>query len=248
MQYKMRILIIAFISISTIVSAQNKPDSISNSAICWKKIIVPLALISYGTYETIIEKNGSENVFINDLVTKHVVTTTTADDYLQYVPSATVYALNLLHVKGKNRFKDRTLALGLSFLLMGVTVNTLKYTSKIRRPDHSSYSAFPSGHTATAFMGAEFLHQEFKHVSPWIGIAGYAVATTTGILRMYNSKHWLGDVCAGAGIGILSTKIAYTALPWLKRKFTKHKTIASCITVMPYFDGVNYGTSVFVRL
>jgi membrane-associated phospholipid phosphatase len=42
----------------------------------------------------------------------------------------------------------------------------------------------------------------------------YAVATGTGILRMYNNKHWLGDVAAGAGIGILSTTLSY----WLYDK------------------------------
>lgn len=31
---------------------------------------------------------------------------------------------------------------------------------------------------------------------------------------MYNNKHWLGDVAAGAGIGILSTTLSY----WLYDK------------------------------
>lgn len=43
----------------------------------------------------------------------------------------------------------------------------------------------------------------------------YVVATGTGILRMYNNKHWLGDVAAGAGVGILSTTLSY----WLYDKF-----------------------------
>ncbi|MNL72165.1 hypothetical protein D3C87_1974290 [compost metagenome] len=34
---------------------------------------------------------------------------------------------------------------------------------------------------------------------------------------MYNNKHWLSDVVAGAGFGILSTKVAYYLYPRLKK-------------------------------
>ena len=48
--------------------------------------------------------------------------------------------------------------------------------------------------------------QEYKDVSVWYGISGYIVATGTGFFRIYNNKHWLTDVAAGAGIGILIDK------------------------------------------
>ena len=89
---------------------------------------------------------------------------------------------------------------------MGGTVNILKQTGNIERPDGTSKNSFSSGHTATAFMGAEFLYQEYKDISDWHDITGYIVATGTGMFRMYNNRHWLTDVAAGAGIGILSTK------------------------------------------
>lgn len=69
--------------------------------------------------------------------------------------------------------------------------------------------SFPSGHTADAFVAAAILHQEFKKISPWIGISGYAVAATVGVCRMLNNKHWQSDVLTGAGIGILSVHLAY---------------------------------------
>jgi membrane-associated phospholipid phosphatase len=94
----------------------------------------------------------------------------------------------------------------------------------VERPDGSSNNSFPSGHTANAFMGAEFLYQEYKDVSPWYGIAGYVVATGTGLFRMYNNRHWFSDVVAGAGFGILSTKVAYWIYPWMKEKIFKEKT------------------------
>jgi hypothetical protein len=47
------------------------------------------------------------------------------------------------------------------------------------------------------------------------------VATGTGFFRMYNDRHWLTDVAAGAGIGILCTKTAYVSK--CKTTFQKKK-------------------------
>ena len=77
----------------------------------------------------------------------------------------------------------------------------------------------------TAFAAAEFMRQEYKDVSPLYGIAGYGAATITGILRLYNNKHWVSDVVAGAGFGILSTRLAYWIYPVIKRKLFKDKSM-----------------------
>jgi len=61
------------------------------------------------------------------------------------------------------------------------------------------------------------LWQEYKDVNIWYGISGYVVATGTGLFRMYNNRHWLSDVIMGAGIGILSTKVAYWAYPFVNK-------------------------------
>ena len=58
-------------------------------------------------------------------------------------------------------------------------------------------------------MTATMLTREYGHKSPWVGIGAYAVATTTGLMRMANNRHWLSDVLTGAGIGILSTELGY---------------------------------------
>jgi hypothetical protein len=89
-------------------------------------------------------------------------------------------------------------------------------------------------------MGAEFLYQEYKDVSIWYGVAGYVVATGTGLFRMYNHRHWLTDVAAGAGIGILSTKIAYWIYPLIKRRIFKNKENTNGI-VMPFYNRREYG-------
>jgi len=107
---------------------------------------------------------------------------------------------------------------------MGLTVETLKKSTHELRPDGSDYFSFPSGHTATAFMGAEMLYQEYKDVSIWYGISGYIIASGTGAFRVYNDRHWLTDIAAGAGIGILSTKAAYWLFPTINKLLTNNKT------------------------
>jgi len=51
------------------------------------------------------------------------------------------------------------------------------------------------------------------------GSAAYAVATSVAFLRVYNKKHWVGDVMAGAGVGILCAHAGYWMLPVWKRLF-----------------------------
>lgn len=126
-------------------------------------------------------------------------------------------------IEGQHNIKERTIILGTAYLLMGVTVLSIKNFADVTRPDGSSSNSFPSGHTATAFMGAEFLYQEYKDISPWYGITGYAIALSTGIFRIVNDRHWLTDVSAGAGFGILSTKISYY---WFDKYFNDNGNIS----------------------
>ena len=73
-------------------------------------------------------------------------------------------------------------------------------------------------------VGAEIFWQEYNHKSKWLASSGYLIAATTGYLRMYNNKHWFSDVVAGAGIGILSTKITYWLLPKIMSKINRPKS------------------------
>jgi len=117
---------------------------------------------------------------------------------------------------------------------MSSVVFSVKKVSGEWRPDGSDQLSFPSGHTANAFAAAEFLRQEYKGVSPWYGVAGYVVAGATGYLRMYNNKHWLGDIAAGAGVGIISTDLAYYIYPYIKRKIFKNRSVSTM--VMPQYQ------------
>lgn len=137
------------------------------------------------------------------------------DNYIQYYPAVGVYLLKACGVRSEHNVLHQTGLLALSAATMAIIVNGVKYTVKELRPDGSRHNSFPSGHTATAFMGAEILFQEYRDVSPWIGYSGYFVAGLTGCLRIYNNRHWLNDVVAGACVGIISTKFAYWLYPRL---------------------------------
>lgn len=143
---------------------------------------------------------------------------------MQYAPAAAVYALNLSGVKGKHNLVDATGIYAISFGLMKASTLMVKSATGRLRPDGSTNDSFPSGHTATSFAAAEFLKQEYKDVSPWIGYAGYAVAGTTGIFRLYNNRHWVSDVVAGAGFGIVSTKLSYLVYPALKKLISGNRS------------------------
>ncbi|AQW91579.1 PAP2 family protein [Elizabethkingia anophelis] len=131
------------------------------------------------------------------------------DDYLQYAPAVTVYGLKLAGVKGRNNIGRASLSYATSLAIMAILVNSIKYTAKVERPDGSTRNSFPSGHSALAFTNAAFLDKEYGLVNPAYSIAGYSAATFTGLGRALNNRHWLPDILAGAGIGILSTELGY---------------------------------------
>jgi hypothetical protein len=207
----------------------------------YKPLIIPAALMSYGIIGIESDALKSFNLEIKEEVDENIDKKFTIDDFSMYAPVVAVYALNFSGIKGKNNLRDRSIIFGTSYLIMGTTVYALKNITKIERPDKSNFYSFPSGHTATAFAGAEFLWQEYKDVSIWYGISGYVVATGTGFFRMYNNKHWLTDVAMGAGIGILSTKIAYWIYPFLDQKIFKFKNKNTSAMILPYYTGKELG-------
>ena len=237
------IVLFLFLSIIKVNGQNNSIDSLKNQKnirFKYKSLIIPTVLIGYGVFGLENHTIKLLNTSTQNELAEHIDSKFTIDDFSQYSPFLSVYGLNAIGIKGKNNFKDRTIILGTAYLIMGGTVNILKATGNVERPDGSSKNSFPSGHTATAFMGAEFLFQEYKDVSIWYGVTGYVVATGTGLFRMYNNRHWLTDVAAGAGIGILSTKIAYWIHPLIKRTIFKDKETTNGI-VMPFYNGREYG-------
>jgi hypothetical protein len=185
-----------------------------------KSVIVPIVLIDYGFASLKTEGLQELNKEIAEEVTEDAGGfKTRVDDYLKYAPAATVYLLNAAGIKGRHKILDRTIILGISSVLANQLVTFLKHRTNQLRPDGSTFNSFPSGHTTVAFVGAEMMNQEFGWRSPWYSVAGYTMATATGILRVMNNRHWLSDVVTGAGIGILTTKFSY----WLYSKWENRK-------------------------
>ena len=133
------------------------------------------------------------------------------DDYLRFAPLAAQLGMGLGGVKGRSESKWQLLATdALATTMMVAMTGGLKYSINRTRPDGDD-GGFPSGHTATAFMGATLLAHEYGHISGWIPVAGYTMATATGVLRILNNRHYASDVLVGAAIGILSAELAYWA-------------------------------------
>jgi hypothetical protein len=205
-----------------------------------KQLILPGIFFTYGVSSMESDYLKLVNTEVREEVQENIDEKFTIDDFSQFVPVLSVYGLNAIGIKGKNNFRDRSVIFGTSFVLMSATVLSLKKLTHVERPDSSTNNSFPSGHTANAFAGAEFLYQEYKDVSPWIGIAGYAVATGTGFFRIYNNRHWLSDVVMGAGIGILTTKIAYWTFPYIDHKIFKGgKNLHA--EILPFYNGRQTG-------
>jgi hypothetical protein len=198
-------------------SIPTRPLEIKSSA-----FILPAAMIAYGAVAvhngTLKHLNGEVKEQIwedNPHQPFHL------DNYLMFAPTLSVYALNAAGIHGRDNFKDRTMILLIANVFANGTVFGVKNWSHELRPNGSDYQSFPSGHTAEAFAGAEFMRIEYKDVSPWYGVAGYAMATMTGLLRMYNDAHWASDVIAGAGVGIASTRLAYWLYPKIQHFFSR---------------------------
>jgi membrane-associated phospholipid phosphatase len=203
--------------------------------------LVPgFAAITYGALTFAVHPMRRVDYFIHSETEKTGANFhSTAESYFQFAPIAMVYGLNLVGVTGKNTFIDRTALLALSAGILGATGYATKHLSHRLRPNGDDYLSFPSGHTATAFMGAEFLAQEFSKRSPVYTIIGYSFATTTGVFRLYNRDHWFSDVVAGAGYGILSTKVSYLVYPYIRDWITHKNRSGKTTLIMPtYQEGV----------
>lgn len=207
----------------------------------YKKLIIPTVLIGYGvlslTSDRLKELNNSTRFEIGE----HSPSRIKADNYTQFIPGALVYGFNAFGVQGKHGFKDRSVILATSLLISTAIVTPTKHLIKERRPDGSNNLSFPSGHTATAFATAHFMFREYRENNLWLSLLGYPFAIFTGTYRTFNDKHWVGDVVAGAGIGILSTEIAYWSFPAMSKLLgnnLRKKTL-----IIPYYQSNKVGFS-----
>ena len=153
------------------------------------------------------------------------------DDVLQYTPMAASFLLKAAGVKCRSSWEQRLYKSGASFILCSGTTYLLKHSIHKMRPDGTDNRSFLSGHTAIAFSGATVLHKEFGKTSPWISVAGYAVATITAVDRVRRNRHHWEDVATGAAIGFLSAQASYWIVDKITAKCKKKKKDADGNTI-----------------
>lgn len=176
-----------------------------------RPIIFPAVAVSIGAVGTIhhLFDTSAER-------SKHEV-----ENAFQYVPVGAYAALGFVPgVKHTHHFGDRLMAGATAYVLMTAVCQGTKHLVGEKRPDSSGHNSFPSGHTATAFCGAELCRMEYGNA---YGAAAYAFAVTTGVMRVVNNRHWCNDVLAGAGIGFLAAHAGYWLLPAEQRLVQRMK-------------------------
>lgn len=204
-----------------------------------RQLIFPAAAIAVGSAgirSHLIDTRGERK--------KH-----TFDNTLQYLPTAAYLGLGFIPgVDHRHRFTSRLMAGVTAFALMSGLCQGVKRLAREPRPDTGAQTSFPSGHTATAFMGAELVRLEYG----WgYGSAAYIVAAGIGAMRIYNNRHWCNDVLAGAGVGVLSAQVAYWLLPLEERLFYRKKRAArrtGDMVLVPTYDGFSQAPGVAFAL
>ncbi len=133
-----------------------------------------------------------------------------AADIVRFAPYASVFALKACGVESRSEtWGELTVNAALSAAIACGTTFALKKIVKENRPDGSDDMSFPSGHATVAFAGATMLHKEYGHISPWISIGGFSLATAIAASRVTGDHHYIHDVAAGAAIGVLGTELSY---------------------------------------
>ncbi len=113
--------------------------------------------------------------------------------------AAAIYAVGRL--KDEPRVSHVGMDLIQALALSEGLTQTLKYTTRRERPDHSSRNSFPSGHASDTFAFATALerHLGWRYAAP-----AYAFASYVAISRMPANRHWLSDAVFGAAVGIIA--------------------------------------------
>lgn len=187
-------------------------------------LIVTGAILSNSKFKINLQKNIVGN------------SKTKVDDFLLIAPAGITIGMEVLGLKGKHKPLQTAMIFTLSNVILNSIVHPLKYFTKVKRPDNSDFKSFPSGHTTEAFAAAELMRIEFKEYNPWLSYAGYLMAGATGYLRMYNNKHWISDVLAGAGFGIASTKLAFLVFDKITIRNKNKKLINGNSIILPTYQ------------
>lgn len=148
--------------------------------------------------------------------------------------SLLLYMSFFVCVEAHHPLREQVAVAATSYGVLRLTVYPTKHWVSERRPDDTDFKSFPSGHTATAFMGAELVREEYGNA--W-GAGAYALAAGVGVMRICQRRHYTHDVLAGAAIGFLSARVGYWLLPLERRLFGWDKKKAgTTVAVVPAYN------------
>lgn len=197
----------------------------------FKSLIFPTSL---GVIGGIVKETNLREYIQEKVQSSRFRTNTTIDDYIQYVPIVELHVADLYNRKDFNKMFQTSKNLVIAELFTALIVQSIKHSVNIQRPDGHDYSFF-SGHTSQSFTSATALYLEYENTNKFLALSGYGFATTTGILRVTNNRHWLSDVLVGAGIGMFSARVIWYINPFPNWKpFKSHK-----VAIYPQVDGIN---------
>jgi len=110
---------------------ENELQSTDKLRLTMKTIVVSLSLITYGVISQSNDELREFDISIKNIVRKDADFHSPVDNYLQYAPGLSVFALNALGIKGKNNFRDMSMIYLLSNVIMGIPVQAIKKITKV---------------------------------------------------------------------------------------------------------------------
>ncbi len=198
------------------LAAASAGDSAAEEAM-WKpeakELILPVALIAGGSVA------ASVNLWERDVDCRvsdwlDAGRALRVADYLQYLPYAGFLGAEYIGAQPKVAIVDRALLAASSFIILEAITQPVKRIAHRTRPNHVDRHSFPSGHSATAFAGAELTRMIY---GDGLGAVAYVVASGVAAMRISGGHHYLSDCIAGAGIGILSARLSAWLIPFERR-------------------------------
>jgi membrane-associated phospholipid phosphatase len=114
---------------------------------------------------------------------------------------ATVFLLG--HKSEDQKFRSFSYALAQGYILDFALTMAMKEAISRERPDKSDQTAFPSGHSSTAFTVGAILQEYYGHKA---GLICYSVAGFVALSRVKKDVHWLSDILGGATLGYIVGK------------------------------------------
>lgn len=163
--------------------------------------------------------------------------------WIEYGSPVVYYGAGLLGAASRHAFVDRAIQGTVSYACAASVGFVAKRLFNTLRPDGSDLHSFPSGHTTMVFTSAELMRYEYGNL--W-GAGFYVLAAGTAAERVLSDRHWLSDVVAGAGLGILSAHVGRWLLNPVKSLFgipdlswDGLSTRSAQVAVLPSFDALS---------